>query len=101
MRERKYKSITNNPFHLQFFTTYTSNACVAQQQQHFLKRLKASVLVVKRLHYVSLLTLLLQFEMCAAALQSEKSPEAPGGINCHVSSIDQPSFQPSVDTLWQ
>lgn len=81
--------------------TYTANACVAQQQQHFLKYLKVAVLVVKRLQYVTILIPLLQFEMCGAALQSERSPEAPGGINCHVSSIDQPSFQPSVDTLWQ
>lgn len=61
----------------------------------------AGVLVVKRLQYVTILIPLLQFKMCGAALQSEKSPEAPGGINCHVSSIDQLSFQPSVDTLWQ
>lgn len=42
-----------------------------------------------------------QFEMCAGSFQSEKSPKAPAGINCHVSDIDQPPFQPSADTLWQ
>lgn len=31
--------------------------------------------------------------------RSEKSLRAPGGINCRVSGIDQPPFQPSADTL--
>ncbi len=46
-------------------------------------------------------SILEQIEMCAGSFQSEKSPKAPGEINCRVSGIDQPPFQPSADTLWQ
>lgn len=40
-----------------------------------------------------------QLEMCGCLFWSEKSLSAPGGINCHVSGIDRPPFQPSTPTL--
>lgn len=42
-----------------------------------------------------------RFEICGVSFQSEKSLKAPAGINCRVSGIDQPPFQPSADTLWR